>query len=119
MIRPELRYLHSPDVELKEYQPTDPENFCILVQAIIGPKENRGEESFDFMVCTPRWIINELEVSETLWTPYTLYVLTYDYNIVWNEIFRLCNSIVGDTWDEVARAIGRYAKWEFEDYRSG
>jgi hypothetical protein len=48
--------LHSPDADaLAEFTPEDPEDFALLVQAMVGPRGEEAEESFNFVVCTPRW----------------------------------------------------------------
>src|SRR5882757_5612429 len=48
-----VRTFISPDVDLDSYQPENPENFSFLLQAIVGPSDGPGEESVQFIVCTP------------------------------------------------------------------
>ncbi len=40
----------------------------------------------------------------------------YDYSRVMQEIQRLCELAIGDTWREIAIRLSRFGKWEFEDY---
>jgi hypothetical protein len=52
-MRAVLRGFCSSDIEqLDGHRPDDPECFQIHVTAFIGPAEGRGEEMFDFTVCT-------------------------------------------------------------------
>lgn len=114
---PELRRLHSPDLlDMVTSCPTKPDDFCILVQAMIGPKGGTGEESFDITVCTPRWLETLLTSERALFGLHYLFVDRYDYERIWGAIARICNSIVGATWSDVAQQLGNYGRWEFENY---
>jgi hypothetical protein len=96
--------------------PADPEQFCILVQAMIGPAAGPGEESFDFTVCTPRWIKKAVLDDGFMFGKNCLIVEYYDYGTIRDAINSLCRSIKGSSWREVAEQLGRYGRWEFEDY---
>ena len=98
--------------------PADPERFCILVQALIGPAGGEGEESFDFTVCTPRWLSDALLKDRVIFGRHYLIVGNYSYDDIFDAIAGLCESIERKTWQEVAEHLGRYGKWEFEDYSS-
>jgi hypothetical protein len=37
--------------------------------------------------------------------------------LVERAIADLCRHTEGETWQEVAQKLSRYARWEFEDYR--
>lgn len=114
-----LRSLHSPDVpNLQTYTPDNPENFCILVQAFIGPVDKAGEESFDFLVSTPSWLSNQIVSTDYIWGKHILFLSRYDYGLLWRVLSDLCDQAKGLDWDSVAQQLGRYGKWEFEDYKS-
>lgn len=69
IIQAELRRLHSPDaaVDLPFFMPKNAECFGLLVQAMVGPKDSQGCESFDFMVCSPRWLENKMSSTGYVW----------------------------------------------------
>ena len=114
---PELRRLHSPDLlDMQSASPENPEDFCLLVQAMIGPVDDVGEESFDFMVCTPKWLAHSLMEKKFIFGRHYLLVARYDYGVILETIKSLCQSIDGSTWKEVGERLSRYGKWEFEDY---
>lgn len=116
-IIPEIRRLHSPDIiDMQSERPEDPERFCILVQALIGPTGEAGEESFDFIVCTPAWLAQTLLKDGYIFVRHYLIVEYYNYNQIFNAINSLCQSVSGSSWRQVAEQLGKYGKWEFEDY---
>jgi hypothetical protein len=117
-VRAELKFLHSPDADpLNEYQPTG--DFGILVQAIIGPQSEEGEESFDFMVCTTGWFATDRLTSPGAMASgrHVLFVNKYDYPSLEKYVREYCVSCEGRTWHEVAEKLARLGHWEFEDYR--
>lgn len=119
MIRAELRRLHSPDaLDLEHYVPENPEFFGLLVQAMIGSRGSPGEDSFDFMVCTPEWLHNELSRHDYLFGWSHLFVPRYDYNVLWRAIDKLCTRTAGPDWESVATRLARFGAWEFDDYRT-
>ena len=99
-MRIELRWLHSPDLpDLNQGQvPPDPESFRILVQAFVaevGEGTPTLGESFDFLVCTPRWL--EAEVAETGYVLGLFYIVIprYDYRRLRRIIAALCDQAEG------------------------
>ncbi len=118
-MRAELKYLHSPDVsDLANYSPTELDNFSILIQAIIGPQENEGGESFDFVFCTLKYVESLMEKDPFLFGRGYIIVKKYEYNLIKKIIQDLCNRTFGNDWNTIANKINRFGYWEFEDYQS-
>jgi len=119
MTRATLRYLHSPDApDLEHYSPQDPEHFSILVQALIGPEDQPGEEAFDFLVCTSRWLSSQLSKERYMMGKNYLFLSRYDYALLQEAIQKICSQAEGKDWEAVTTYLGRYGKWEFEDYKA-
>jgi Immunity protein 8 len=117
MIQAELRYLHSPDLfDLPNYQPDKPDYFCLLIQAMIGTKDSLGEESFDFIVCTPQWLADQMSKTGYVFGKNYLLLLNYDYSLILQTIKQLCDESQGKDWETVANSLSRYGQWEFENY---
>ncbi|HEX8990235.1 MAG TPA: immunity 8 family protein [Anaerolineales bacterium] len=120
MVNAELKRLHSPDVaDLQNFSPEEADNFRILVQALIGPLGSKGQESFDFVICTPKWIENEVERQGHLFGKAHLVVKEYDYNEIFGAIEKLCNGLSGDSWETIESKLRLYGDWEYEDNRPG
>lgn len=117
-MKPNLKHIHSPDVnDLETYLPKELDDFCLLVQATIGlPNDNSGE-SFDFLVCTPKWIETLLENQKYVLGKGYIVVREFNYNLLIETIQSLCDRISGDDWITVANKLARYGQWEFEDYK--
>lgn len=114
----ELKRLHSPDLlDMESSQPEDAGDFCILVQAMIGPAGVEGEESFNFSVCTPKWLARAVSESKYVFGRHHLFVGQYDYGTIRDVISSLCGRVSGHSWQEVAERLGRFGGWEFEDYK--
>ena len=118
-VRASLRRLYSPDApDLRSFTPSDPSDFGILVQAMIGPTNAEGEESFDFVLCTPHWIARELQTRDHRWGRATLVVSRYAYETLERAVVALCGRAEGNDWPQVAALLNQSIMWEFEDYRA-
>lgn len=119
-MRAELRSLHAPDAasgDVGAFDPDDTEDFALLVQALIGPAGDRGEEMFDFTVCTASWLGGHDLPKGFEFPRGTLLVRRWDPELVTRAISDLCLRTEGADWLEVAQKLSRFGKWEFEDYR--
>lgn len=117
-MRAELRRVHSPDVpDLASWRP-EGEAFGVLLQLMVGPRDSPGEESFDVLVCSPLHLEERARREGPVWVRHTLVVETWAWPAVLEQLERRVTSATGDTWEEVAGSLGRWGRWEFEDYRA-
>jgi hypothetical protein len=118
-VRAVLRRLHSPDSDpLEDFAPDDPESFSIFVQALVGPQDAEGEESFDFTITTASWLAEQPAPEKGFEFVHGVLLLSrWDYETVVRAISDLCRRTEGETWEEVGMSLSRYGHWEFADYR--
>ena len=117
-MKAEIKRLHSPDVyDLKNYRPEKPENFSFLLQVLVGQRRTKGEESFDFIVCTPKWLLSNNNKKNILFGTYHLIVFEYDYENLLSTLKKCIESVEESDWLHLAQKIGRFGQWEFQDYR--
>ena len=114
-MRAHLKHLHSPDVDFRDYWPAKEDNFSFLLQAMIGPEGSDASESFDIVVCTPKWL--SANCNDPMWGRHMMIVPSYDLEKIKQTITSYCSSCVGNDWESIAVLLSRIGKWEFEDYR--
>jgi hypothetical protein len=110
MIYPEIRLIHSPDLEPPQL-PADPYDCEVYFQVVIGPAGAPGEERFGFTVVTPARLAHTLEAS---WGRGRLIIAAFDWQGVIQAVAKLLASAARPTWDEVAAELGRSLLWEFD-----
>ena len=117
-MKAEIKRLHSPDVfDLSSFSPDDPQNFGFLLQVIVGIKGIESEESFDMIVCTPKWLESKFGISDVLFGEHYLIVFQYSYENIRSKIASYIEGLKEENWDQLATKIDRIGKWEFRDYR--
>jgi len=116
-VRGKLKGLHSADVfNLETWSPGD-EPFGFQLDAMIGPAESEGEESFGMTVCTPEWFAKKQMSGQTIRSgEHTLFLTKYDYRALWNFIERAAQRSEGEDWSEIAAKLSWLGHWEFADY---
>ena len=117
MMKAEIKALHSPDVyDLVNYSPEKEDNFCFLLQVLAGLKDEEGEESFDIVVCTPKWLMENHNRKDVVFGRHRIIVFEYDYQRLLTSLKTYIESFNESNWIELGEKIGRIGKWEFEDY---
>lgn len=116
-MKAEIKYIYSPNIEnLETHIPNEKDNFCFLLQVFVGIEDKEGEESFNFEICTPKWLLDNLKKDEIIMGKNYIIVLEYNYEKLLQEIKTLINKCTGKSWNEIALKLSCFSRWEFEDY---
>lgn len=116
-MRCEIRYLINDQIDdLKEYHPERSDDFSIIVRIIVGELGGNGEESFDVIVCTPKWLERKINQTGPMFGYHHLFVANYDYDSIYRKIYRYVRNIEGENWQAIAVKLNRIGSWEFDDY---
>lgn len=107
----QLKRLHSPDLPEGDI-PENPTDCAVLVQAMIGPVDGPGEESFDFLVVTP----DALKRLAPRWGRGLLVLPAFSWDQVRRHVERLVAQCGDDSWANATQRLSRFADWEFESY---
>jgi hypothetical protein len=106
----------SSDVEnLDEWKPSG-EAYSVVVRLLVGPLGGAGEESFDLTVCSPAWLSQQTELIPVFDGRHHLVVREFNWVAIRAYIEKRVEACVGDTWENVAWQLSRFAYWEFEDH---
>ena len=111
-----IRYFDSPDIDLKNFHPENPEEFSYLLQAFVGPEDGEGEESVSFVVITPRKLAEEVHFERVVFGRPFVVVSSPDVPRVLAAVRAAIEKIEAESWDGIARRLERLGIYEFEDY---
>jgi hypothetical protein len=118
-MKAKIKSFHSVDVDdLWNFNPDNPDNFSFVLELMVGPDNEKGAESFDIQVCTPKWFLTHLKKDDVVAGRHFLIVLEYNFENLFNKIKELIEMCIGNDWNEVAQKVSRIGFWEFEDYTS-
>lgn len=111
-----LKGYSSPDVDsLTDYKPENRKSFGFLLQLLVGLEDHEGYETFDVIVCTPKWLTDTHSKGEVVIGRHYLIVFEYNFERIMEEIEAFIDLCTGETWHEIALQVGRLGYWEFED----
>lgn len=117
MIVPEIRHFVSADIDdLENHRPADPERFSFVLDLLVGPTGGEGEEQFELVVSTPTWLAERYGPDEVVSGRHRLIVFSYDWVRIESFLRKAVSRCDADDWKGVAEKVGRFARWEFEDY---
>jgi hypothetical protein len=113
-----LKGLYSTDIaDVETHLPDEEDNFGFVLRAMVGPLDGEGAESFDIVVCTPKWLLQKYASSEVLFGLHKLILFNYDYLRLRQFIEKFLLRCSGDTWKAIAQKVSLLGQWEFEGYR--
>lgn len=127
-LRGRLHSLFSSETlpeDIENWQPADKDSFGIGVQVFVAAENEQGVDSFDVLVCTPRWLVENWNhpqvglhgLGEGVKSGRGLLFMTHwDYPVLESAIRKLIEGTNGPTWGDLANRIGRHLPWEF-DYK--
>ena len=98
LVRAELRSLDtadSADGSVASLQPDDVERFSFGITASIGPAGDRGEELFQFTVCSPKWLAEQPPAAKGFAFGRVLLLDRWDHEVVGRAIRDLCRRAEG------------------------
>ena len=114
----EVKNIISPDIiDFEKFWPEDEESFSFLISVLVGIKGESAAESFDIMVCTPKWLLNKYNESDMILGSNKLIVFRYDIERILARIRKLFDNCTGKDWNEIAIKLSRISSWEFENYK--
>jgi hypothetical protein len=120
-MRAEVKSLFSPDTPrgLDNYEPGEPDSFCLRIQAFLGPPGPGTGTSFDCTVCSPRWLTQNFRSldgwnDESLLGHGLVLLPRWDLPSLTKVVRGICENIDGPDWPTVALRISRWLPWEFE-----
>ncbi|TJZ99268.1 Imm8 family immunity protein [Actinacidiphila oryziradicis] len=115
-MRAQIRHLLTPDIDPTTFAPEDPERFMFVVQLLAGPCDGEGEESFQFIVCTPGWLQDRVSREGPMPGVYHVIVGSFDWPALETFFQRLVSQCAGADWNEVATKLSRHGLYEFADW---
>lgn len=114
-MKSEIKSLFSPDVEdLENYIPEEKDNFCLLLMLLVGPQHLEGEESFEILLYTPKYLIENNKEKDIVFGHSHLLVQEYNYERLL-ETLKNNFEIYGEDWYKIALVFDRYSMWDFGD----
>lgn len=114
-MKAELRAIESPDADLQMGILKDRD--AIAIRFLAGPRGTASEESFDLLVCTPRWIADQVKLTGLIHGRHKIIVDRIDLDAVAQYLRGYVAGLDEPTWPELAAKLSRIGMWEFEDYR--
>jgi|SRR5689334_10316076 hypothetical protein len=115
MILAQVKAIYTNEMDdLEKHVPDDPERFCVFVVAMVGPRTGEGEESFEIAVCSPKWLEQRIESDGFAIGMHHLFVADYNPAQIRKILTKLIERYSGDSWEEVARKVGKIGRWEFD-----
>jgi hypothetical protein len=110
-----VRHFISPDVDLDDFRPNDPEDFSFLLQALVGPADSIGEESVQFLVTTVRALEKTVQTDRLVFGRSLVIVAGPDMPRILDAVRRAIETLEAPSWGLLAQRLTRLGVYEFEN----
>ncbi|MGN6608142.1 MAG: Imm8 family immunity protein [Jatrophihabitans sp.] len=110
------------DLEMADDVVPDPTDVEFLVQFWVSDADEArtgsdvGQDMFSLLVITPKALKRLVRRDGPQSGRHMLIIDRWDWEDVQRVVREHVASVDGADWDELATKLGRWAKWEFEDY---
>jgi hypothetical protein len=104
------------DESLELYRPEISDNFGFIIDLEIGIIGQEGADLFYVMLCTPKWLIENMKQEEIIVGLHYMIVFEYNYEKIHKKLAELF-CFEGKDWDEIANKLSYFGQWEFQDYQ--
>ncbi|ASA19815.1 Imm8 family immunity protein [Paenibacillus donghaensis] len=90
-------------------------NFNVRATAYISEENDKGADCFHFQVISLEFLARFLSENNVFDGRATFNVSEFDLDLLELEINKILKDCIRPTWDEVAKAINRYLRWEYDN----
>ncbi len=112
-MRARLKRLHSDEIpDLAGWRPPRADDFAVPLVLEVGVLGQRGRERFELLAATPAWLRARHPQGGGVLGAGLLLVFEWDYQRIRELLAREVEACTGRSWPEVARRVGRFARWE-------
>lgn len=113
-----LKLIHLGSTDVENLETADlGDDFYFLLRALVGLEDEPSEESFDFLVVSPKRLASMVRESGPMFGRFLIIVEKFDYGKVRDFILQYMNTCEAETYSEAAGKLARVSIWEFEDYQ--
>jgi hypothetical protein len=112
-MRARLKALRSDEVpDLARWTPAAADEFAVPLVLEVGALGLRGRERFDLLAVTPAWLLGRHGRKGAVAGRGMLIVFEWNFERIKAFLAREVERCSGETWPDVARRVGRIARWE-------
>ncbi|MFK0239390.1 Imm8 family immunity protein [Microbacterium sp. NPDC090281] len=112
-----IKSIYSFDLDVETYFPVHPFDDGQWIRLLIGPDGGVGEESFDVLVCTTRWLARKIDRDGTQLVRHALVMEKFDLSRAIEKLHHEVGLASGTTWQQLLLSLVQIGRWEFDGYR--
>ena len=103
-------------IDGEEESLADPERGGGWVRFVVGIDEGPGDESFDVLVCAPRWLKERISQDGPVLGRHILVTCQLELREAVAFLTRRFEEELADDWASLGERLSQLGSWEFENY---